>query len=263
MRTKLWSGAAIACAALVAACASSAPTSSTGGGGNGTLGNPDSLAYLLLPGSPAQPSGVLLTWIPANDPNVAAYIIYGRQSSTATWGALAITGGLTFFDNQTGFAQYYVASEDGSGNISTGTPAITVNYNPTIGAPDSLTGTAFNGAAALHWGAGQRVANDSLFSNYRVYSEPAQVTGSTTTCPAASPNFGLEGTTVSEDFVVTGLANGTPWCFGVTSVALLGQESQLSAWVIVTPSQSGGNFNRAAAPRATVVMHRARTLRVR
>jgi hypothetical protein len=256
MRTKLWSGAAIACAALVAACASSAPTASTGGG-NGALGNPDSLAYLLLPGGPAQPAGVVLTWAPASDPNVAAYVIYGRAASTSTWSALAITGGLSFFDNQTGFAQYYVASEDGSGNVSTGTPAITVNYNPTIGAPDSLTGAAFDGAVALHWGAGQRHADSTIFSNYRVYSELAQVTGATTTCPATSSSFGLEGTTVSEDFVVTGLTNGTPWCYGARGRSRLGKRPEPASWGR-DPTQSGGLQSRGSTGGDQVAQARTR-----
>jgi hypothetical protein len=259
MKTKLWSGAAVACAAILAACASSAPTGSTGP----TLGNPDSLTYVLLPGGPGQPAGTLLNWVAATDPNVAAYIVYARQNSTAQWETLAITGATTYYDAETVFTQYYIASEDGQGDVSSGTPPISVTYTPTIAPPDGLTGTAFDSAAQLHWSADQRLANPTIFAYYRVYSEPAVVAGGDTTCTAANPGFGLEGTTVSEDFVVTGLPNGVPWCYGVTSVAQLGQESLLSPWVIVTPTLSGGSFNIATAPRAMVVLHRARVKRVK
>jgi hypothetical protein len=260
MTKRLWSGAAIACAAFLAACASSAPTSSTGGT---TLGNPGALTYVLLPGSPGQPAGTLLNWVAATDPNVAGYLVYARQNSTASWVTLAITGATTYYDAETVFTQYYIASEDAEGDISSGTAVITVTYSPTIAAPDSLVGTPFDSAAKLHWSADQRLANPGIFAYYRVYSEPAVVAGGDTTCTTANPGFGLEGTTVSEDFVVTGIANGAPVCYGVTTVAQLGQESLLSAWVIVTPNGADGSFDIAMAPRATVVRHRARVTRAR
>jgi hypothetical protein len=259
MKMKLWSGTAVASAALIAACASSAPTGSTGS----TLGNPTDLTYVLLPGAPGQPAGVLLNWVAASDPNVAAYIVYARQSASASWETLAITGATTYYDAEVVFTQYYIASEDGSGDVSSGTPFLSVTYTPTIAAPDGLTGTAFDSAAKLTWSADQRLANPGLFAYYRVYSEPAVIAGGDTTCTTANPEFGLEGTTVSEAFVITGLANGVPECYGVTTVAQLGQESLLSPWVIVTPILSGGTFNIASAPLATVVVHRARMKRLR
>lgn len=259
MKMKLWSGAAVTSAALIAACASSAPTGSTGS----TLGNPTDLTYVLLPGAPGQPAGVLLNWVAATDPNVAEYIVYAEQSSAAGWQTLAITGSTTYYVAGPGFTQYYIASGDASGDVSSGTPPITVIYTPTIAAPDSLTGTALDSAVKLHWSADQRLANPALFAYYRVYSEPAVVSGGDNTCTTANPNFGLEGTTVSEDFVITGVPNGVPVCYGVTTVAQLGQESLLSPWVIVTPILSGGTFDIRSAPRATVVVHQARAKRVR
>ena len=260
MKTKLSSAAAIACAALVGACASAAPT---GSGTGPTLGNPGPLTYVLLPGAPGLPAGVLLTWGAASDPNVAAYLVYARQNASANWVGLAITGATTYYDGETAYTQYYIASEDAAGDISSGNAPITVVYTPTILAPDSLAGTALDSAAKLHWSADQRLANPAIFAYYRVYSELATVAGGDTTCTAAAPSFGLEGTTVSEDFVVTGLANGTPWCYGVTTVAQLGQESLLSPWVIVDPTLSGGSFDIASAPRATVVRHQMRATRAR
>jgi hypothetical protein len=39
---------------------------------------------------------------------------------------------------------------------------------------------------------------------------------------------------------------------------MLGQESVLSSWIMVTPSSSGGSFDLVAHPGTTVVVHHAR-----
>jgi hypothetical protein len=245
--------------ATLAACSN---YGSTGPVQQVNLGNPDSLSYVLLPGAPAQPSGVLLTWVAATDPNVSSYVIYGRADSTASWGVVAYTGQTTFFD---AFPQpqYYVASEDNLGDISSGTATLAVDTTPPMGAPGHLTGVALDSGAKLSWSDSVRLANASIFSYYRVYSEAATVSGPDTTCASGAPSFALEGTTVSENFVVTGIANGTPVCYGATSVETLGQESALSAWIVVTPSSSGGSFDIRAHPGTTVVVHRARVRRTR
>ena len=133
------------------------------------------------------------------------------------------TAGTEYFDVQP-LGQYYVASEDQEGDISSGTSTISVDTVPPVPAPSGLTGTPLDSGVALTWSNSVRLANTSIFSYYRVYSE--QPSGSS--CPAAGSGFGLEGTSVSEDFVVTGIANGTPVCYGVTTVSMKGQESALS-----------------------------------
>jgi hypothetical protein len=267
----MWSCIAMAGATAVAACNSNygtAPRSQV------TLGDPDSLTYVLLPGWPGQPAGVLLTWVGASDPSVTSYVVYGRDAAGGSYGPMGHTGGTTFFD---AFPQnqYYVASEDQAGDISRGTQPITVDLTPPLAAPDGLAGVGIDSGAKLAWSTSARLGNPSEFSYYRVYSEPAIVSGTTgagavpelpavgarwvtASCPPAGSGFGLEGTTVSENFVITGIGNGTPMCYGVTTVAAFGQESVLSSWVIVTPSASGGAFDIARNPGVTVVRHRTR-----
>jgi len=219
-----------------------------------TLGNPDSLTYLLLPSSPGVPAGVLLSWGAASDPNVTNYVVYAAITGGG-WNPVAYTGQTTYFDPGTPATQYYIASEDANGDISSGTSPITVNTQQVLPPPDGLAEDSLNGGVALTWSADARLSNPAEFSYYRVYSEPAVVTGGTANCPSGAAGFGLEGSTVSEGYVITNLTNGTTYCFGVTTVAVLGQESVLSSWVVATPSASGGSFDMQAHPGVTVAAH--------
>jgi hypothetical protein len=254
------SGWAMACAALAAtgvACNNQQTGLPTGGTGV-TLGNPDSLGYVLLPGGPGQPAGVILTWAPASDPNVSNYIVLARDStdSAATWGALAYTGADVYFDPGV-FAQYKIASQDQYGDVSSGTTPVTVDTNSPVPAPAGVTGAGIDSGVKLTWSSSARLAHAQQFAYYRVYSEQATTSNNTSTCPAGAASFGLEGSTVSENFVVTGLANGAAWCYAITSVTQLGQESALSQWTIVTPSAAGGGFDVVAGNGVTVVVHKA------
>ncbi len=239
----------VAAAATLGACSQS----TTNPVSNVDLGNPDSLQYVLLPGAPLQPEGVMLTWVAATDPNVESYFVYGRADSAASWAIVAQTAETEYFDVQPAL-QYYVASVDGSGDISSGTATITIDTTPPMPAPGGLSGVGLDSGTALTWNDSVRVDHSTIFNYYRVYSE----TASGSSCPTAGAGFGLEGTTVSENFVVTGIANDTPVCYGVTTVSQLGQESALSPWVVVTPSSTGGSFDIVAHPNATVVVHHAR-----
>ncbi len=221
-----------------------------------TLGNPDSLSYILFPSGPGVPSGVLLRWGAATDPNVASYVVYAAIVGGG-WNPVAYVGGTSYFDPGTPANQYYVASSDANGDISSGTSPITVVTTPILAAPDGLAEDSLNGGVALTWSNNVRLGNPGQFSYYRVYSEPAVVSGGTANCPAGAAGFGPEGSTVSEGYVVEGLTNGTAECFGVTTVAKLGQESALSPWVVATPAASGGSFDLTSSPRMTVGIHRA------
>ncbi len=243
----------VAAAATLGACSQS----TTNPVSNVNLGNPDSLSYVLLPGAPAQPEGVVLTWVAATDPTVTNYVVYGRADSSASWGVIAYTGELEYFDVQPAL-QYYVASEDGNGDISSGTATVTIDTTPPMPAPGGLSGVGLDSGVALTWNDSVRVDHSKIFNYYRVYSEAA----SGSNCPTGGAGFGLEGTTVSENFVVTGIANDTPVCYGVTTVSQLGQESKLSPWVMVTPSSTGGSFDIVAHPNATIVVHHARAGRL-
>jgi hypothetical protein len=252
MRKQMLSGSAIFLAAFLAACASSAPTAVTGP----IVGSPHDLTYVLMPGSPGQASGVILSWTASNDSNIAAFLVNARATVGGAWTTLAITGSNVYFDpNQ--YTQYFIQAEDASGDIANGPDTITVIYNPTVAAPATVTATGYDSAVKIHWSDEARVNNPGVWSYYRVYSEPASATPPQ--CPTAGPGFGIEGTTVSEDFVVTGLLNGTTWCYAVTSVGILGQESILSTpWAVATTSQGGGGFDVASAPHATIVVHKTR-----
>jgi hypothetical protein len=123
-----------------------------------------------------------------------------------------------------------------------------------------LTATPIDSGVELTWSADARLGNPSEFSYYRVYSEPAVVSGGSATCPSGAAGFGLEGSTVSEGYVVTGLTNGSTYCFGVTTVATLGQESSLTPWVTATPTSSGPSFDFKTS-HITVGVHRQGTAR--
>ncbi len=257
MLNRRWTLAAAALAASSAACSNNTGPVQTGV----RLANPDSLTYVLLPGVPGQTSGVMLAWAPAPDQNVTGYVIYGRASASGAWNTLASTGATVYFDPGTPLAEYYVASEDQVGDVSSGTPAVAVDTASPFGPPDSLAAIGINTGVKLHWSADARLSNPGLFAYYRVFSEPASGSGGSAACPNGAAGFALEGTTVSEDFVVAGLTNGSTWCYGVSTVSVLGQESLLTPWIIVSPNAGGGNFDITTDPRATVVMHRARLRR--
>jgi hypothetical protein len=252
MRTRLSIGALGLLAALAIGCSNGVNNLSPS---TTTVGNPDSLRYVLLPGSPGVPSGVLLKWSPATDPTVTNYVVYAAITGGG-WGVVAYTGETSYFVPGTPANQYYVASENSNGSISSGTSPITVNTQQVLPAPDGLTATAIDSGVKLTWSADARLSDPSKFAYYRVYSEPAVVTGGTASCPTGAAGFGVEGSTVSEGYVVTGLANGSTWCFGVTTVATLGQESSLTPWVTASPDASGGSFDFTSS-LITAGVHRA------
>jgi hypothetical protein len=222
------------------------------------LGNPDSLTYLLLPGGPDAPNGILLSWAPATDPNVTNYIVLASTvDSQADFGELGTTLSTSFHQAGIPFPFYYVASEDQFGDISSGTPIIAVDTAPELAPPSTITAAGFDSASEISWSADARLAHPNEFAYYRVYSEPAQ---GGNTCATPGPGFAVEGSTVSEQFVVTGLANGTTWCYAVTSVAQNGSESVLSAWATDTPNAGAGPFAVSMAPQATIVQHNPKVL---
>jgi hypothetical protein len=250
-----WAVAILATTALACSNNNSNPS-----GPAQALGNPDSLTYLLLPGGPDQPNGVLLSWIPATDPNVTNYIVFARVADTGAFGEVGITLSNSFHTAGTPLPQYYVASEDQFGDVSSGTAIVTIDTAPPLPPPDTVTAVGIDSGAKLHWSANGRAVNPALFAYYRVYSETAVTSNSTTTCPTTGPDFAVEGSSVSEDFVVTGLANdGTTWCYSVTTVTQDGHESVLSQWAMATPNAGGGSFD-VVPPNTTVVVHHARRM---
>ena len=251
------SGVVVALAAGVVACSNNNVNAS---GPAETLGNPDSLTYLLLPGGPDQPNGVLLSWIPTTDPNVTNYIVFARNADTGSFGEIGITLSNSFHTAGTPLLEYYVASEDQFGDVSSGTAVVTIDTAPPLPPPDTVTAVGIDSGSKIHWSSNGRTTNPAIFAYYRVYSETATVSGMTTSCPTPGSDFAVEGSSVSEDFVVTGLPNdGTTWCYGVTTVSQDGHESVLSAFAMATPNAGGGSFD-VLPPHATVVVHQKRHL---
>jgi len=250
---------------VVAACDNSKGST----GPNYTLANPDSLTYQLAFGDSRSavdpegiPPGVILSWIPPADSNVAAYIVFGRDSTNtnASWYTRAITTSSTFHDAAPVQLQYYVASQDIYGDQSSGTPPITINFADSVQTPGDVRGTAYNGAVTVGWDSIAQVGvNASRFEYYRVYSEPATATSdSTATCDSTAVS--LEGTTVSTAFVITGLPNGVFTCYGVTSVSQSGLESQFSPFIALEPEASDSTFtaDKVVAGTRVVVEQRRR-----
>ena len=194
--------------------------------GSGELGAPANLTYALLPsGEPDYPDGVLLRWDDPNDDRITDYVIYSRASTTDPWSRRGATTSNTFHDAGIPHLQYYVASEDDAGDESRGSNVVTVDERNRLPAPANLVSISLDRAVQLSWSANARTGpgGASLFSDYRVYSTTYDLDHDL--CSQA--NWVLEGSTVSEDFLVTGIANGAPRCFAVSTISVDGHES---AW---------------------------------
>jgi hypothetical protein len=107
----------------------------------------------------------------------------------------------------------------------------------TLETPESLVSVSLNTAVQLSWDPNARLANPDLFSHYNVYSTSYDLDRSV--CDDAG--WALEGTSVSEDFVVSGLTNGVPLCFSVSAVGTNGNESNVSAFRNDTPRYDARN----------------------
>jgi hypothetical protein len=139
---------------------------------------------------------------------------------------------------------------------------LTVNFADSVQTPNNLAGEAFDSAAAITWGTiSQTGYNASRFEYYRVYSMPATGSGMTVTCNENA--LALEGTTVSNAFVVTGLADGTPVCYTVTSVSLSGLESPFATPVSITPLLTDEPFSVSLAPAGSKIIIAGKERRVR
>lgn len=95
----------------------------------------------------------------------------------------------------------------------------------TLEAPRNLTSVSLNTAIQLSWDANSRLSDPGSFEHYNVYSTSYDLDRGV--CDNAG--WALEGSSVSEDFLVSGLTNGVSLCFSVTAVSLDGNESNASA----------------------------------
>jgi hypothetical protein len=254
-RKRPWRAAGVALAALVAACNNN---------NNNVLnniappGSPTGLVYQLNLGeqigsdSVIEP-GVLLSWLPPSpDSSIQDFVVYGTDSSdNAGFVRRAITTSVSFHDAGTPQVQYYITSQDVNGVESAPSNVVLIDAADTVEAPANLTGTPLDSAAELAWPDNSITGtNGGRFDFYRVYSD--SVSGST--CIGSSTV--LEGQTVSNGFVITGIANAVPRCYFVTAVTRSGHESSGSPAVIITPSSADPPYSAARIPgNYTVITH--------
>ncbi len=109
--------------------------------------------------------------------------------------------------------------------------------------PESLFSVSLNTAVQLSWDPNARLADPNRFSHYAIYSTSYDLDHGV--CDNAG--WALEGTSVSEDFLVSGLTNGVPLCFAVSSVSTRNDESDVSAYVNDTPRFDARNVLVSAA----------------
>jgi len=210
---------------------------------------PTNLTYQLLPsGNPTLPNGILLEWDDPGDSRITHFVVYSRASTANAWSRRGETTSLSFHDYGVPHLQYYVTSADTDNFESAGSSVITVDERNRMSPPASLTSTSLDQAIHLAWSASARLADPSLFDYYRVYSSPYDLDAGR--CDDA--RWALEGTTVSEDFLASGLPNGSPRCFAVSTVSRTGNESVWTTPRADTPRPDARNVLLWASQVSTV-----------
>jgi hypothetical protein len=205
---------------------------------------PSDLTYQLVPsGDPDEPSGILLTWTDPGDADIEVFAIYSRAASGDPWSRRAATTSTTFHDAGIPHLQYYVVSEDGAGNQSRASNSITVDERNRLPAPSTLLSVSLDRAVQLSWSPNARNADPSMFDYYRVYSTLYDLDANL----CDGDLWVLEGTTVSEDFLATGLTNGAPRCFAASTVSRDGHESVWATPRADTPRYDSRNILLFAA----------------
>ncbi len=222
----------IAAAVALSACGSSDIT-----GGTGNLTPPANLTYQLVPsGDPVNPEGITLRWDAVDDSRVTNYVVYSRGSSGEQWSRRAETTSASFNDLGVPDLQYQVASMSSDGSESGPSNTITVDASNTLIAPGTLSSISLNQAVWLSWPADSRLDAPDFFDYYRVYSTQYDLDQN-----LCDSNWVLEGTTVSEDFLASGLANGQPRCFAVSAISRDGHESDWTTPRSDTPRPDARN----------------------
>jgi hypothetical protein len=200
---------------------------------------PTGLVYELLPsGDPANPVGILLRWDPSPDSRTIVYNVYSRSSSGAAFGLRATTTSPSYYDLGVPDLQYAVTASDAVALESDYSNIVTVDASNQLVAPTGLVPVSLNTAIQLSWLPNARSGSGAaLFAYYRVYSTDYDI--GTNLC---SSSWVLEGTTVSEDFIASGLINGVPRCYAVSAVSLDGHESDWSVPTYDTPRFDARNI---------------------
>ncbi len=203
-----------------------------------SLPTPTGLTYQLVPsGVPDSPDGVLLSWDDVADANTSAYVVYSRNSASGSWSRRAETTSPTFHDAGLPAYSYDVATRDEAGHESRPSNSVTIDVRLHLPAPASLNSITLHRAVQLSWASNSRTADPNAFDYYRVYSTVWSATASR--CDDSL--WILEGTTISEDFISTGLTNGVRYCFAVSAVSRDGHESLFSVPRDDTPRYDSRN----------------------
>jgi hypothetical protein len=262
-----WRALGIALAALAAAVAGVAGCNNDDNNPTAGIVPPDppvDLVYQLNLGEQVGPGdsviepGVLLSWLPPNpDSTIEAFVVYGDNDpypDTANFVQRAVTTSITFHDAGTPSSlqlQYYVTSEDVNGNQSAPSNIVQINAGDTVTTPSNLVYAAYDSAVALQWSNNSATGyNSSHFDYYRIYSD----VDTDNSCVAGDEV--LEGTSVSNAFIITGLANGVARCYWITAVTKTGHETGGSNIVAATPESTDPAFSASRAPaNATIVWH--------
>jgi hypothetical protein len=197
--------------------------------------SPTNLSYQLLPsGDPNVPLGVILSWDAPASGRAVAYDVYGRTSTSSDWTLRATTTSPSFHDVYPEL-QYYVIANDDQGAALGQSPTITVDMRSQLPAPAGLRSISLNAAIQLAWATNAIDANRNAFAYYRVYS------GLYDAAHGACSSWELEGSTVSEAFLVSSLPNGVTRCYAVSVVSRDGHESAWSAATNDTPRYDARN----------------------
>lgn len=183
---------------------------------------PTNLDYVLDPSGVAdQPTGLLLSWTPSNDPDVEFYRIYSRPPGD-DFGLRGETTSPTFHDAGLPHLEYYVTAVAGDAE-SERSNIVNIDERLRIEAPTSITSFSLNGAVLLSWSDNAFLNNQADFQEYRVYSTDFSLDSGL--CGA---DWVLEGTTVAPEFLVSALLNGIARCYAATALTINGDESLFS-----------------------------------
>jgi len=205
--------------------------------GGSFLPPPTHLVYSVEPsGTPGAPSALLLEWDPSGDPDLAAWNVYSRPSTTVSFELRGTTTSPSFHDEGLPHLQYYVTAEDLNGDESAAGNVVTVDERLALEAPATLATTSLNTAVALYWADNPYLSNPSRFRLYRVYSTTYDLDQG-----LCGQTWSLEGTTVAPEFIAAALPNGVSRCFGVSAISAEGWESLWSPVRADTPRPDARN----------------------